>query len=69
MLLRSMMSMRMVIVDEDEDGDDDEDGDRGGHDGCNELMTARMTVGANDRVTGTMHFFSLGSTSMIDNQR
>ena len=61
------------INDVDEDGDVDvdvdEDGDRRGHDGCNELTTARITVGANDRVTGTMHFFSLGLTSMIDNQR
>ena len=65
MLPRSMMSMGMVIVDEDEDGN------RRGCDDCNELMTttARITVGANDRVTGTMHFFSLGLTSMIDNQR
>ena len=67
MLLLSMMSMGMVIVDEDED----EDGNRRGCDDCNELMTttARITVGANDRVTGTTHFFSLGLTCMTDNQR
>ena len=32
-------------------------------------MGMMMTVGANDRVTGTMHFFSLDLTSMTDNQR
>ena len=62
--------MEIVDEDEDEDNDVDEDGNRRGCDDCNELMTtARITVGANDRVTGTTHFFSLGLTSMIDNQR
>ena len=56
---------KIIDVDEDED----EDANRRGYDGCNELMMTRITVGANDRVTGTTHFFSPDLTSMTDNQR